>query len=89
MYGVVDFDEQPKFFIHGGKFFYWFLQGKDVLILAGKDDSIENIRILTHESINLANSMGPKGQKFTPVPATSTAAKGMRVFNYGLSFVGI
>ncbi|CAG2246538.1 unnamed protein product [Mytilus edulis] len=37
---------------------------KDVLIvLCGKDDNIENLRLLVHESILLANSVGARGQR--------------------------
>ncbi|CAG2202826.1 unnamed protein product [Mytilus edulis] len=52
---------------------------KDVLIvLCGKDDNIENLRLLVHESILLANSVGARGQRLsTSNPSTDTpAAKG-------------
>ncbi|CAG2211261.1 unnamed protein product [Mytilus edulis] len=52
---------------------------KDVLIvLCGKDDNIENVRLLVHESILLANSVGARGQRLsTSNPSTDTpAAKG-------------
>ncbi|VDI23460.1 Hypothetical predicted protein [Mytilus galloprovincialis] len=52
---------------------------KDVLIvLCGKDDNIENMRLLVHESILLANSVGARGQRLsTSNPSTDTpAAKG-------------
>ncbi|XP_076093963.1 uncharacterized protein LOC143064766 [Mytilus galloprovincialis] len=52
---------------------------KDVLIvLCGKDDNIENVRLLVHESILLDNSVGARGQRLsTSNPSTDTpAAKG-------------
>ena len=57
----------------------------DVLIvLCGKDDNIENLRLLVHESILLANSVGARGQRLsTSNPSTDTpAAKGMNVSFY-------
>ncbi|VDH93858.1 Hypothetical predicted protein [Mytilus galloprovincialis] len=53
---------------------------KDVLILlCGKDDSIENVRLLVHESILLANSIGARGQRLGNPSTETPAAKGMNV----------
>ncbi|XP_052078011.1 uncharacterized protein LOC127715945 [Mytilus californianus] len=52
---------------------------KDVSTLCGKNDSIENVRLLVHESIILANSLGARGQRLSSQntsPTETPAAKG-------------
>ena len=42
-----------------------------LIVLCGKDDNIENLRLLVHESILLANSVGARGQRLsTSNPST-------------------